>query len=218
MQYQLTNLVEAGIDEAGKGPLLGSVFAAAVILDPTIPLSPLLRDSKKLSRKKRALARTWIEANARSYAIGWSSEETIDLENIRNATFHAMHKALDQLDTTPEYLLVDGNCFQEYSGIPHKCIVKGDDSFANIMCASILAKEAHDDYIKDLVATYPSLQERYNLLANMGYGTRDHMLGLNRYGPTIFHRQSFAPVTRVLPLLDLEFHRNKPLLLKEFAD
>ena len=222
MNHQFTLLLEAGVDEAGKGPLLGPVFAAAVILDPTIPLLPCLRDSKKMTKKNRAIARVWIEDNAIAFGVGSSSEVEIDKDNIRNATFTAMHRALDVLGASPEHISVDGNCFQDYNSIPYRCIVKGDSIFANISCASILAKEAHDDYIKQIVLENPDLDVHYGLLSNMGYGTATHMGGLTSFGPTVYHRHTFAPVTRVLERLDPSLVRGssgkgKPNIVKNFV-
>jgi len=190
--------IEVGIDEAGRGPLIGRVYVGAVILDPELELHPWLNDSKKLSRKKRAIVRDFVEDNATMFAVAYSDEKTIDEINILNATFKAMHKAVDDLGIIPDHLIVDGNRFVPYVSnegefIPHTCVKGGDSIYASICAASVLAKEYHDDYIKELCYKHPELHEKYDLLNNMGYGSQNHMEALQKYGPSKFHRMSFAP-------------------------
>jgi len=192
------NDIEVGIDEAGRGPLIGRVYVGAVILDPELELHPWLNDSKKLSRKKRAIVRDFVEDNATMFAVAYSDEKIIDKINILNATFKAMHEAVDDLGIIPDHLIVDGNRFVPYVSnegefIPHTCVKGGDAIYASICAASVLAKEYHDDYIKELCYKYPELHEKYDLLNNMGYGSQNHMEALQKYGPTEFHRMSFAP-------------------------
>ena len=190
--------IEVGIDEAGRGPLIGRVYVGAVILDPELELHPWLNDSKKLTRKKRAIVRDFVEDNATMFAVTYSDEKTIDKLNILNATFKAMHEAIDNLGIIPDHLIVDGNRFVPYVSnegdfIPHTCVKGGDAIYASICAASVLAKEYHDDYIKELCYEHPELHEKYDLLNNMGYGSQNHMEALQKHGPSKFHRMSFAP-------------------------
>ena len=190
--------IEVGIDEAGRGPLIGRVYVGAVILDPELELHPWLNDSKKLTRKKRAIVRDFVEDNATMFAVTYSDEKTIDKINILNATFKAMHEAVDDLGIIPDHLIVDGNRFVPYVSnegdfIPHTCVKGGDAIYASICAASVLAKEYHDDYIKKLCYEHPELHEKYDLLNNMGYGSQNHMEALQKHGPSKFHRMSFAP-------------------------
>ena len=190
--------IEVGIDEAGRGPLIGRVYVGAVILDPELELHPWLNDSKKLTRKKRAIVRDFVEDNATMFAVTYSDEKTIDKINILNATFKAMHEAVDNLGIIPDHLIVDGNRFVPYVSnegdfIPHTCVKGGDAIYASICAASVLAKEYHDDYIKKLCYEHPELHEKYDLLNNMGYGSQNHMEALQKHGPSKFHRMSFAP-------------------------
>lgn len=199
-QFYSENLLEAGIDEVARGCLAGRVYSAAVIWpkefdDPEE--HPILRDSKKLSKKRRELLKDYIEETAIDFAIGWADAKEIDNLNIQNATFLAMHRALKQLNVTPEHLIVDGTYFKPYfekngDVIPHKCIVDGDAKYAPIACASILAKVYHDTYIEELCSMHPNLDERYGWLTNMCYGTQKHMEGIMEYGTTPFHRKTFG--------------------------
>jgi len=182
--------IEVGIDEAGRGPLIGRVYAAAVIWPKDLD-NPEIKDSKKISSKKRKELRQWIEENVIDFGIGYSEPEEIDQINILQATFRAMHMALNKLTVKPNSILVDGNKFKKYHNIKHQCIIKGDTKFYSISAASILAKEYHDLYIKELCLKNPELDTNYKLLSNMGYGTKDHINGIEEYGVTQFHRKSF---------------------------
>lgn len=180
------NLIEAGCDEAGRGCLAGSVYAAAVIL-PIDYQNELLNDSKKLSAKKRYLLREEIERDAVAWAVGVVTPEEIDKINILNASILAMHRALDQLAVRPEAVIIDGNRFKTYQDLPSTTIVKGDGKFLSIAAASILAKTYRDDYMLSLAKEYP----QYDWQSNMGYPTKKHRLAIHQYGVTPFHRKSF---------------------------
>jgi len=179
-------VLEAGCDEAGRGCIAGPVYAAAVIL-PAHFHNPVLNDSKKLSRKKRQQLRLVIEQEAISWGVGVVEEQEIDEINILNASFLAMHRALDKLRESPEHLLIDGNRFKAYGDISHSCIVKGDGIYASIAAASILAKTHRDDYMEGLHLKYPS----YGWDRNMGYPTRAHRKAILEHGLTPYHRRSF---------------------------
>jgi ribonuclease HII len=180
------DLIEAGCDEAGRGCLAGPVFAAAVIL-PADYQNPLLNDSKKLTEKQREKLREVIEEDAVAYAVEAVDNLTIDRINILNASILAMHHALDQLVIKPQLILVDGNRFKTYPGIPHKCIVKGDATFLSIAAASILAKTYRDDLMKNLDEEFPV----YRWKKNKGYPTKEHRLAIRSAGITPYHRKSF---------------------------
>ena len=184
--FHIEGAVEAGCDEAGRGCIAGPVFAAAVIL-PLHFSNPVLDDSKKLSAKKRLLLRPLIEQEALAWGVGVVHEKEIDQINILNASFLAMHRALDKLQVHPSHLLIDGNRFRPYGGIAHSCIVKGDGIFASIAAASILAKTHRDEYMLSLHQKYP----HYGWDRNMGYPTREHRKGVLKHGPTPYHRRSF---------------------------
>ena len=186
LPYHSPNLNEAGCDEAGRGCLAGPVFAAAVILDQAKPI-PLLNDSKKLNAKVRSELRVLIEKNALSWSVARVDPVEIDQINILNASFKAMHRALDKLNIRPDSLLIDGNRFHPYKHIPHHCIIKGDGKYMSIAAASILAKTHRDEFMMRLHQTYP----HYEWNSNKGYPTVTHRRALNRYGPSSFHRQSF---------------------------
>ena len=188
--YLDEQLVEAGCDEAGRGCLAGPVFAAAVIL-PKDFTHPLLNDSKQLSEKQRNEARKVVEQFALAWAVAQVSPAEIDKVNILNASFLAMHRALDQLGPGPESLLIDGNRFKPYQGLPFNCIVKGDGKLLPIAAASILAKTYRDDYMMQLDAEYPYYQWR----SNKGYPTQAHREAIQAHGPSPHHRRSF----RLLP-------------------
>ena len=179
-------LVEAGCDEAGRGCLAGSVFAAAVILPPDYE-NELLNDSKKLTDRKRKQLREIIEHDAVDWAVGIVEPGEIDEINILNASILAMHRALDQLKVRPEAMIVDGNRFKPYRDLPYTTIVKGDAKYQSIAAASILAKTCRDDYMDRLAEQYPM----YDWLSNKGYPTPRHREALRRYGPSPFHRRSF---------------------------
>lgn len=179
-------LVEAGCDEAGRGCLAGSVYAAAVIL-PENYENDMLNDSKKLSAKKRYVLREIIERDALAWAVGIVTPEEIDRINILNASFLAMHRALDQLGTHPEAIIIDGNRFKPYRDLPFTTIVKGDGKYLSIAAASILAKTYRDDYMLSLAEEYP----QYDWQSNMGYPTKKHREAICKYGITPFHRKSY---------------------------
>jgi len=184
--FHIEGAVEAGCDEAGRGCIAGPVFAAAVIL-PHHFSNPVLDDSKKLPAKKRQLLRTLIEQEALAWGVGVVSEKEIDQINILNASFLAMHRALDKLKMIPSHLLIDGNRFKPYGDISHACIIKGDGIYASIAAASILAKTQRDEYMLTLHQEYPL----YGWNKNMGYPTREHRKAVFKHGPTPYHRRSF---------------------------
>lgn len=189
--------VEAGCDEAGRGCLAGPVHAAAVIL-PKKYRNKWLNDSKKLSDTDRYELRPEIEEKAIAWAVGVVSQQEIDEINILNASFLAMHRALDQLNTTPRLLLIDGNRFKPYKDIRHECIIKGDAKFMSIAAASILAKTYRDDFMKQAAMEHP----HYGWERNMGYPTRLHRDAIRQFGTTSYHRMSY----QLLPdQLEMEF-------------
>ena len=179
-------LIEAGCDEAGRGCLAGSVYAAAVIL-PSDYQNELLNDSKKLTAKKRYALREEIERDAIAWAAGIVTPEEIDKINILNASFLAMHRALDQLQVRPEAVIVDGNRFKPYQDLPSTTIVKGDGKYLSIAAASILAKTYRDDYMLSLAEEYP----QYDWQSNMGYPTKKHRQAILEHGITPYHRKSY---------------------------
>lgn len=180
------NLVEAGCDEAGRGCLAGSVYAAAVILPPDYE-NDLLNDSKKLTAKKRYALREVIQRDALAWAVGIVTPEEIDKINILNASFLAMHRALDQLSLRPEAVIVDGNRFKPYQDLPFSTIVKGDGKYLSIAAASVLAKTYRDDYMLNLAKEYP----QYDWQSNMGYPTKKHRQAIRDHGITPYHRKSY---------------------------
>jgi ribonuclease HII len=186
-KYLDKTLIEAGCDEAGRGCLAGSVFAAAVILPKNFK-NKLLDDSKKLTDKQRKELRPIIEAEAIDFAVAQVTAEEIDKINILNASFLAMHRAIDQLKTVPESLLIDGNRFKKYKTIPHQCIIKGDGKYMSIAAASILAKTYRDDYVDALHELFPE----YDWIHNKTYGTLKHREAIKKHGITIHHRKSFT--------------------------
>lgn len=179
-------LIEAGCDEAGRGCLAGPVFAAAVILPKKFKNS-ILDDSKKLSDKQRKLLRPIIEQEAISWAVAEVSAKEIDKINILNASFLAMHRALDQLKVIPESLLIDGNRFRKYKNIAHQCIIEGDGKYMSIAAASILAKTYRDDHMDMLHEQFPN----YGWTNNKAYATEEHREAIVKYGITEHHRKSF---------------------------
>ncbi len=185
--YLYIDLLEAGCDEAGRGCLAGPVVAAAVIL-PKEFQHALLNDSKKLTEAQREALRPIIEKEAISWAVGIVDEKEIDKINILNASFLAMHRALDQLNHIPEHILIDGNRFNPYSSIPHTCIVKGDSKFLSIAAASILAKTYRDDIMTKLDLEHPA----YNWKKNKGYPTKEHRRAILKNGDCNYHRKSFT--------------------------
>ena len=178
--------VEAGCDEAGRGCLAGSVYAAAVIL-PHDYQNELLNDSKQLTEKRRYALREIIQRDAVAWAVGIVTPEEIDKINILNASILAMHRSLDQLAVRPEAIIVDGNRFMPYGQIPHTTIVKGDGKYLSIAAASILAKTYRDDYMNRLAEEYP----QYDWRSNKGYPTKKHRDAIREYGITPYHRKSY---------------------------
>lgn len=182
-----TDKVEAGCDEAGRGCLAGSVYAAAVILPPNYE-NELLNDSKQLSERKRYLLRSIIENDAVAWAVGVVTAEEIDKINILNASILAMHRALDALKVQPEAIIVDGNRFKPYNDVPYTTIVKGDGKYLSIAAASILAKTYRDDYMKSIAEEYP----QYDWKSNKGYPTNKHRAAIKKNGISPYHRKSFT--------------------------
>ncbi len=181
-EYEL----EAGCDEAGRGCLAGSVYAAAVVF-PKDYRNEELNDSKKLTAHRRYELRKVVERDALAWAVGVVTPEEIDKINILNASILAMHRALDQLIVRPEAVIVDGNRFKPYRDLPYTTIVKGDGRYLSIAAASILAKTFRDDYMDALAEEYP----QYDWKSNKGYPTKKHREAVRRYGPTPYHRMSF---------------------------
>lgn len=184
--YFTKGLIEVGCDEAGRGCYAGPVYAAAVILNPK-KRNTSLNDSKKLSKKTRDELRIWIEKNTIDWAVGVVSAKEIDEINILNASFLAMHRAIDQLNSKYDHLLIDGNRFNTYKNIPHTCIIKGDEKFKNIAAASILAKTHRDEYMQNIAKDFPM----YDWQSNQGYGTLKHRNALNEFGICEHHRKSY---------------------------
>lgn len=191
-------LIEAGCDEAGRGCLAGSVFAAAVIL-PEGYTNDMLNDSKQLTEKKRYMLREQIERDAVAWSVGIVTAQEIDKINILNASILAMHRAIGGLKVRPEALIIDGNRFKQYHDLPHTTIVKGDGKYLAIAAASILAKTYRDDYMKDIDKEYPA----YQWGKNKGYPTKAHYAALRANGPSPYHRLTFAGV--VERQLEFEF-------------
>ncbi len=180
-------VVEAGCDEAGRGCLAGAVFAASVVLPADFQCEEL-NDSKKLTEKQRYALRPLIEERAIAWAVGIVSPKEIDQINILNASFLAMHRAIDQLSVRPEHLIIDGNRFRKYGEIPHQCVVKGDGKYLSIAAASVLAKTYRDDYMNELSLRFPA----YLWSKNKGYPTKEHRKAIELYGATEYHRMSFT--------------------------
>lgn len=186
LKDHLTDLVEAGIDEAGRGPLAGPVFAAAVIL-PAGFFHPLLNDSKQMSRDAMLEVREYILKEAVAWAVASSSAQIIDHENILRATILTMNEAVRKLTVKPQYLLVDGNRFQSLTGIPYRLCIKGDATFASIAAASVLAKTYRDEFMIEIAKEYPG----YGWEKNFGYPTKAHRDAIRTLGVTPYHRKSF---------------------------
>ncbi|MFM6975340.1 MAG: ribonuclease HII [Sphingobacteriaceae bacterium] len=186
LPYYQENLIEAGCDEAGRGCLAGPVFAAAVIL-PKDFKHHLLNDSKQLNEQQRVQLRTEIEAQAIAFAVAQVDHEEIDQINILQASFLAMHRALDQLKTRPEFILIDGNRFKTYRELAHQCVVKGDGKYLSIAAASILAKTYRDDFMQQIALEYP----QYDWAQNKGYPTIKHREAVLAYGLSPYHRKTF---------------------------
>ncbi len=179
-------LDEVGTDEAGRGCLAGPVTAAALIL-PKGFKNEILNDSKLLSEKKRGLLRPLLEKNAVDFGVAHVYPKKIDKINILNASILAMHKAIDQLNSDPKFIIVDGNRFKPYKNIPYECIIKGDAKYMSIAAASVLAKTYRDAYMEKLHDEYPM----YNWKKNKGYPTKEHRAAIRKYGITKYHRKSF---------------------------
>lgn len=184
--FHRKGILEAGCDEAGRGCIAGPVFAAAVIL-PVDFSEPMLNDSKKLNPATRDRLRLVIEKEALAFGIGRADEREIDEINILNASFLAMHRAIDALQPKPAALLVDGNRFRAYKGLSHLCVVKGDGIFASIAAASVLAKTHRDEHMHELHRLHPE----FGWNRNKGYPTRLHRRAILEFGPTGYHRRSF---------------------------
>ena len=180
------DLLEAGLDEAGRGCYAGPVFAAAVIL-PKDFFHPLLNDSKQLNEKQRDQLRPIIEKESISFAVASVDNTTIDKINILQASFRAMHLSLDELIIKPQFLIIDGNRFKSYKKIPHQCIIKGDGKYAPVAAASILAKTYRDEFMKKIHTAFPL----YGWDKNKGYGTLFHRQAIEEYGLCNYHRKSF---------------------------
>jgi ribonuclease HII len=195
LSHYKKNKVEAGIDEAGRGCYAGAVFAAAVIL-PANFFHPLLNDSKQLKEKDRDILRPIIEKESIAYAVKAVDNNEIDIINILQATYTAMHLCVDVLTTKPNLLLIDGNRFKPYKKIAHQCIVKGDGKYASIAAASILAKTYRDEEMKKLHQKFPY----YDWLNNKGYGTLKHRQAIEEYGLCEYHRKSFDIVPKQIRL------------------
>ena len=186
LQHYYGGLTEAGCDEAGRGCLAGSVYAAAVILPPDY-CNDEINDSKKLSASQRYRLRHVIESDALAWAVGIVTPEEIDRINILNASILAMHRALDRLTLRPQAVIVDGNRFSPYADIPYTTIVKGDAKYLSIAAAAILAKTCRDDYMSGLDTEYP----QYGWRSNKGYPTAAHREAIRRYGISPYHRRTF---------------------------
>ena len=200
-KYHTENILEVGIDEAGRGCLFGPVCIGAVILkDSDDPLMNEIKDSKKISEKKRNKLYDFIKNNSIAYSVQFLNHEEIDKYNILQTTLNGMHKCLDEIDekVNIENILVDGNHFPPYFSIKqdkflnHVCIIKGDNEYLNIAAASILAKVSRDNYIKDLCEKN-EIYNKYNLAKNKGYGTKQHLDAIKEFGITDLHRKTFAP-------------------------
>lgn len=181
-----TGVVEAGCDEAGRGCLAGPVFAAAVIL-PADYFNPILNDSKQLSESQRYKLRPVIETDALAWAVGIVTNEEVDEINVLNASYLAMHRAIEKLSVVPEQLIIDGNRFKKYKDISHDCIVKGDGKYFSIAAASVLAKTYRDDFMLKIATEFP----QYDWDKNKGYPTKAHRDAIRKFGTTIHHRKTF---------------------------
>lgn len=188
LNFMHPGLIEAGCDEAGRGPLAGPVFAASVIL-PADFHHPLLNDSKKMTQKSRELLREVIEKEAVAWAVEKVDVSQIDTMNILNASITGMQRAVRRLKVRPEFLLIDGNRFKPMEGYEYECIVKGDGKYASIAAASVLAKTWRDEYMRELAKQFPE----YGWDKNMGYPTKEHIEAIKAYGYTPHHRMSFHP-------------------------
>ncbi|MFN2260533.1 MAG: ribonuclease HII [Psychroflexus sp.] len=189
------NKIECGTDEAGRGCLAGPVTAAAVILKPDF-VNDILNDSKQLSLKKRDILEHILKSEAKSFGVAHVDMKEIDSINILNASILAMHRAIDEMDFRPEFILVDGNKFKPYPDIPHECIIKGDAKFLSIAAASVLAKTARDAFMLKIHEEFPM----YGWAQNKGYPTKAHREAIRTYGITKYHRKSFKLLPEQLRL------------------
>lgn len=194
-RFLIEGRIEAGCDEAGRGCLAGPVTAAAVILPENFS-NDVLNDSKQLTERQRDALRPIIEREAVAWAVAFVSPQEIDEINILKASFLAMHRAVAALKVRPEALLIDGNRFTPYSGIPHTCIVKGDGKMMSIAAASVLAKTHRDEYMRRIATEYP----QYGWEVNKGYPTKAHREAIARFGATVYHRASFRLLNQQLEL------------------
>ena len=195
-RYQ-NEFIEAGCDEAGRGCLAGPVFAAAVILPHDFD-HHLLNDSKQLNEEVRYALRLEIEEKAIAHAVAWCDNLEIDEINILNASFLAMHRAIEKLHLTPQFLIIDGNRFNKYGTTPHACIIEGDGKYFSIAAASILAKTYRDDYMKQIALEHPE----YNWHSNKGYPTINHRKTVLELGHTPYHRKTFKVTNPQLRIFD----------------
>lgn len=187
------SILECGIDEAGRGPLFGRVYTASVILPRNNFDHSKIKDSKRFTSKKKLLeVYDYIKENAIDYSVSFIDEKEIDEINIRQATLKCMHKSIELLGIKPDLLLVDGCDFIQYQDIPYKTIEGGDNWYTSIAAASILAKVERDKYIEELCDKYKELDEKYGLSKNKGYGTKQHLDGIKKYGISVWHRKSFG--------------------------
>lgn len=198
LQHSALNIIEAGTDEAGRGCLCGPVTAAAVILPPDFK-DPILNDSKQLSEKQRDRLRPIIEQEAIAWAVVHVGPEEIDEINILNASILGMHRSIEALKITPEFIAVDGNKFKPLEDIPYHCQVKGDATYMNIAAASVLAKTYRDEHMRELAKEYP----QYGWERNAGYPTKAHRAAIKEFGATPHHRKSFQLLPSQLDLFDL---------------
>lgn len=195
LDLKFSNQIEVGCDEAGRGCLAGPVVAAAVLL-PDGFNNPVLNDSKQLSKKKREELEIIIKKESISFGIGIVSPQEIDKINILNASFLAMHRAIDKINEKIELLLIDGNRFNPYKKVEHKCIIKGDAKYTSIAAASVLAKTARDNIMKNLSEEYP----QYDWENNQGYPTKKHREAIQKFGANKYHRKSFQLLPNQLKL------------------
>ena len=187
------NTIEVAIDEVARGCLFGRLYSAAIVWPIDFDNTKYnINDSKKLSKKKREELYDVIIDNAIDWNVNYIEHNEIDKLNILQANMKSMHQNIDNLTLDIDHILVDGNYFKPYKNIEHTCVIKGDSKYCSIAAASILAKVSHDRYITELCDTYPDLQEKYDLLNNMGYPTKKHIEGIKKHGISNFHRKSYG--------------------------
>ena len=194
------NAYEICVDESGRGSLAFPVFVGAVVLKPGIPVPSELNDSKKLSKPRKRILRQWIEKNALYWTVKSVDNRRIDEINILRATFEGMKSAIDDLiqkmaPQQPDLVLIDGDKYDRSVSYKYECIVGGDGRYAGIAAASILAKEYHDEYVRQMIKEEPILDVMYDFSSNMAYGSPRHLEGLKKYGPSDYHRLSFGCCT-----------------------